>query len=175
MKILAAVGILLIGTTASAYAQAASADEGRRVWGYVFAAPAIGGAPTSEQFFHWGGGVEWRFRPRVGLAADMGALHFGDSPAYPLFMLSIDGSYHFRDQSARALVPFVTAGYSGASLVAGLDMPWANAGAGVNYWLRNGKGFRAEVRYQVTRRGAGCYGEGPCRNWFVESRAGFNF
>jgi hypothetical protein len=175
MKHLAVVGILLLATTTSAYAQAALADEGRQVWGYVFTAPAIGGAPTSEQFFHWGGGVEWRFRPRIGLAADMGALHFGDSPAYPLFILSIDGSYHFRDQSARALVPFVTAGYSGASLVAGLDMPWANAGVGVNYWLRNGKGFLAEARYQVTRRGAGCYGEGPCRNWFVESRAGFNF
>jgi hypothetical protein len=167
-------GILLVGMTTSTYAQA-PADEGRRVWGYVFAAPAIGGAPTSEQFFHWGGGVEWRLRPRLGLAADMGALHFGDSPAYPLFMLSLDGSYHFRDSSARALVPFVTAGYSGASLVAGLDMPWVNAGAGVNYWLRNGKGFRAEGRYLVTRRGAGCYGEGPCRNWLLESRAGFNF
>ena len=175
MNVVAVVGVLLIGTAASAYAQGASADEGRRVWGYVFAAPAIGGAPTSEQFFHWGGGVEWRFRPRIGLAADMGALHFADSPAYPLFMLSIDGSYHFRDSAARALVPFVTAGYTGASLVAGLDMPWANAGAGVNYWLRNGKGFLAEARYQVTRRGSGCYGPGPCRNWFVESRAGFNF
>lgn len=76
MKVLAAVGILLIGTTTSASAQAVSADEGRRVWGYVFAAPAIGEAPTSEQ---------------------------------------------------------------------------------------------------VTRRGNGCYGEGPCRNWFIESRAGFNF
>jgi hypothetical protein len=54
-------------------------------------------------------------------------------------------------------------------------MPWANAGAGVNYWLRNGKGFLAEVRYHVTRRGNGCYGPGACRNWFVESRAGFNF
>jgi hypothetical protein len=174
MKVLA-VSILLIGMTTSASGQSASADEGRRVWGYVFAAPAIGGAPNSEQFFHWGGGVEWRVQPRVGLAADMGALHVGDSPAYPLFMLSIDGSYHFRDQHARALVPFITGGYSGASLVAGLDMPWANAGAGVNYWLRNGKGFLAEVRYQVTRRGSGCYGAGPCRNWFVESRAGFNF
>jgi len=174
MKILA-VGILLIGLTTSAYAQSASAGEGRRVWAYVFAAPAIGGAPSSEQFFHWGGGVAWRFLPRVGLAADMGALHFSDSPAYPLFMLAIDGSYHFRDQGARTLVPFVTGGYSGASLVAGLDMPWANAGAGVNYWLRNGKGFLAEVRYQVTRRGNGCYGPGACRNWFVESRAGFNF
>ena len=112
MKVVTVVGILLIGTAAPAYAQAVSADEGRRVWGYVFAAPAIGGAPTSEQFFHWGGGVEWRVRPRVGLAADMGALHFGDSPAYPLFMLSIDGSYHFRDSGAHALVPFVTAGYA---------------------------------------------------------------
>jgi len=175
MKVVAVVGVLLIGTATSAYAQATSADEGRRVWGYVFAAPAIGGAPASEQFFHWGGGVEWRFQPRVGLAADMGALHFGDSPAYPLFMLSVDGTYHFHDQSARAWAPFVTAGYTGASLVSGLDMPWANVGAGVNYWLRNGKGFRFEGRYQVTRRGNGCYGEGSCRNWFVESRAGFNF
>jgi len=175
MRLLAAVGILLIGIATSAHAQAASADEGRRVWGYVFAAPGVGGAPTSEQFFHWGGGVEWRFQPRVGLAADMGALHFADSPAYPLFMLSIDGSYHFRDSGVHALVPFVTAGYSGASNVSGLDMPWANAGVGVNYWLRNGKGFRAEGRYQVTRRGTGCYGEGPCVNWVVESRAGFNF
>jgi hypothetical protein len=141
----------------------------------VFAAPGVGGAPTSEQFFHWGGGVEWRFQPRIGLAADMGALHFADSPAYPLFMLSIDGSYHFRDSGAHALVPFVTGGYSGASNVSGLDMPWANAGVGVNYWLRNGKGFRAEGRYQVTRRGTGCYGEGSCVNWVVESRAGFNF
>jgi len=130
MKILA-VGILLIGLTTSAYAQSASADEDRRVWGYVFAAPAIGGAPTAERFFHWGGGVAWRFLPRVGLAADMGALHFADPPAYPLFMVAIDGSYHFRDQGVRALVPFVTAGDSGASLVAGLDMPWANAGADV--------------------------------------------
>ena len=54
-------------------------------------------------------------------------------------------------------------------------MPWANAGAGVNYWLRHGKGFRAEARYQVTRHGAGCYGLGSCRSWFVESRVGFNF
>jgi len=175
MKFVAAVGVLLIGTATSASAQAPSTDEGRRVWGYVFAAPGVGGAPISEQFFHWGGGVEWRFRPRSGLAADMGALHFADTPAYPLFMLSIDGAYHFRDSGAHALVPFVTAGYSGASNVSGLDMPWANAGVGVNYWLRNGKGFRAEVRYQVTRRGNGCYGEGPCRNWFVESRVGFNF
>src|SRR5262245_25075856 len=175
MKVNSVVGVLLIGTAASGYAQSASADEGRRVWGYVFAAPAIGGAPTSEQFFHWGGGVEWRFQPRVGLAADMGALHFADSPAYPLFMLSIDGSYHFRDSGVHALVPFVTAGYSGASNVAGLDMPWATAGVGVNCWLRNGKGFRAEGRYQVTRRGTRCYGEGPCVNWVVESRTGFNF
>src|SRR5262245_2228644 len=175
MKIVAAVGILLMCTATSGSAQDASRDEGRRVWGYVFAAPGIGGAPTSEQFFHWGGGVEWRFRPRIGLAADMGALHFADSPAYPLFMLSIDGSYHFRDSAARALGPFVTAGYTGASLVAGLDMPWANAGAGVNYWVRNGEGLLAGVRSVVTRSGNGCYGEGPCRNWFVESRAGFNF
>lgn len=175
MKVVAVVGILLIGTATSAYAQAASADEGRRVWGYVFAAPAIGGAPTSEQFFHWGGGVEWRVRPSVGLAADMGALHFADSPAYPLFMLSIDGVYHFRDSGAYALVPFVTAGYSGASNVSGLDMPWANAGVGVNYWLRSGKGFRAEARYQVTRRGSGCYGPNSCVNWVLESRLGFNF
>jgi len=175
MKVVAVVGILLIGTATSAYAQGAPSEEGRRVWGYAFAAPAVGGAPTFEQFFHWGGGVEWLVRPRVGLAADMGALHFGDSPAYPLFMLSIDGSYHFRDRRARALVPFVAVGYSGASLVAGLDMPWANVGAGVNYWLRNGKGLLAEVRYQVTGRGSGCYGAGSCRNWFVESRAGFNF
>ena len=156
-------------------ARAASAEEGRRLWGYVFAAPAVGGTPTSEQLFHWGGGVEWRFRPRIGLAAEMGALHFSHAPAYPLFMLSIDGAYHFRDQAARALIPFVTAGYTGASNVSGLDMPWANAGAGVNYWFRNGKGIRAEGRYQVTRRGNGCYGAGDCRNWLVESRAGFNF
>lgn len=90
-------------------------------------------------------------------------------------MLSIDGSYRFRDQAARALIPFVTAGYTGASNVSGLDMPWANAGAGMNYWFRNGKGIRAEGRYQVTRRGNGCYGAGDCRNWLVESRAGFNF
>jgi hypothetical protein len=175
VKFVAAVGVLLIGTATSASAQAASPDEGRRVWGYVFAAPGVGGAPTSEQFFHWGGGVEWRVRPRIGLAADMGALHFADSPAYPLFMLSIDGVYHFRDSGAHALVPFVTAGYSGASNVSGLDMPWANAGVGVNYWLRNGKGFRAEARYQVTRRGSGCYGPNSCVNWVVESRLGFNF
>jgi hypothetical protein len=175
MKVVAAAGILLIGTATSASAQTSSTDGGRQVWGYVFVAPGVGGAPTSERFFHWGGGVEWRFKPHVGLAADMGALHFADSPAYPLFMLSLDGSYHFRDSGAHALVPFVTGGYSGASNVSGLDMPWANAGAGVNYWLRNGKGFRAEARYQVTRRGSGCYGEGACRNWVLESRAGFNF
>ena len=83
---MAVIGTLLIGTATSAHAQAASADEGRQVWGYVFTAPGIGGAPMSEQFFHWGGGIEWRFRPRIGFAADMGALHFVDSPAYPLFM-----------------------------------------------------------------------------------------
>ena len=80
MKVVTVVSILLLGAATSAYAQAASADEGRRVWGYVFAAPAIGGAPTSEQFFHWGGGVQWRFRPRVGLAADMTT--FGTAPRW---------------------------------------------------------------------------------------------
>jgi hypothetical protein len=151
--------------------------HGRQLWGYVFVAPGFAGVPDSpERMLHWGGGVEWRFHKAIGIGAEAGALHLGSAAAYPLFMMSVNGSYHFRErQTGRTLVPFVTAGYTGASMVSGLDMPWFNCGVGTNYWFHNKTGARLELRYQATDRGTGCFAEGDCRNWSLEARVGFNF
>lgn len=180
--------MILLGTgSVRAFAQQAAPHEAaqssaqrpasRKVWGTIFVAPGIGLIPDQQQLFHWGGGVEWAFHKSIGIGAEMGALHEADAPAYPLFMLSVNGYYYFRDtQAGHALVPFITAGYTGASLVAGLDMPWFNAGAGANYWFKNRKGLRFDVRYQISNRGTGCFAyRGVCRNSLVESRIGFNF
>lgn len=124
---------------------------------------------------HWGGGFEWQFYKSLGIAAEVGIVHLLEAPEYPGGMLSVNGSYYFRNArpGEKSLVPFVTAGYT-------LD-PFStssfNLGGGVNYWSRGRMGLRLEVRDHVSGQPAGvCLGNNPdCRNWFLEFRVGLNF
>jgi hypothetical protein len=175
---IATVRSISLGENTEAGRSAPASDRsGQGLWGYIFLAPAVGGVPRSERLLHWGGGVEWRSSRAVGIAAEIGALHRADEPAYPLLMVAVNGSYHFgASRAGRSLLPFVTAGYTGSSLVAGLDMPWFNWGGGLNYFAKNGKGVRLEVRHHITDRGTGCFAANSgCHNWVLESRVGFNF
>jgi hypothetical protein len=116
----------------------------RRIWGYgYFTVGGISNGGTSS-LIGGGGGAEGLVHKGVGLGADFGVFAHNGFGGIGLF--SVNGTYHFiNSQSSPKAVPFVTGGYS----VIGLSEPGSNggnAGAGVNYWLRERLGLRLEFR-----------------------------
>jgi len=158
---LAAVGLLIgtLVTSASAEPLPRAADDRGRIYGYVFAAPLIRFVTYCEDFNpatircqesswvredpipHVGAGVEWRPVRSVGLATEVGLVK---PNGYPGGILSVNGTFYPREwpPSRRALLPFVTGGYS-------LDSDRShglNVGAGMTYAGRGAPGLRLEAR-----------------------------
>lgn len=95
-----------------------------------------------------GGGAEafvWR---RLAIGGDLSAQRFvAQGPVFGLLSGSV--TYHFADrQKAIGFDPFISFLPSGAFV----DGSWVSAGGmggGLNYWLRQGIGLRAEGRFLV--------------------------
>jgi hypothetical protein len=128
----------------------------QRLSGYVFAAPGVfqeeftydvgfphGGYEIRRRTFiagHVGGGLDWRFYKSLGLSVEGGAVTLD---GYPTGSLSLNGAYWFLtgNDERRPIMPFITGGYSRISTLNGL-----NAGAGVDYWVRQRWGLKFEIR-----------------------------
>ena len=81
-------------------------------------------------------------------------------------LFSSNASYHFLNASQnRKLVPFVTAGYTGA-FQSEWGESWFNFGGGADYWFRERAGLRVEFRDHVDPQ----HSE-PIH--FLEARVGF--
>jgi hypothetical protein len=120
--------------------------------GWAFVAPGgstSGGSTTGT--LHVGGGGEYVFNRGIGLGAEIGAVGPWNNFRSALGLLSLNGSYHF--MRGAKLDPFVTGGYTLAFRSGTLNM--GNYGAGLNYWLGDHLGVRAEFRDHVhVNRGA---------------------
>ena len=92
---------------------------------------------------HFGGGYERLVYRGLGVSTEIGVQKEGGA-SYGLF--SANGSYHFTGLARiQKLVPFLTAGYSGAFNGGGGES-WVNFGGGVDYWFRDRVGLRLEFR-----------------------------
>jgi hypothetical protein len=116
-----------------------------RGYGYVFGAPG-GSTPGGEANFHIGAGGEGLIYKGLGAGADIGYLTPVRDWGSGVGLLSVNGSYHFLPQDRR-LDPFVTAGYSLVFRSGSANL--VNFGGGVQYWMRDRLGLRAEFRDHV--------------------------
>lgn len=147
MRKLCLLLLVLALTPALAVAQD---SEGRRLQGYVFAAPGgISAVGNTAAAFHAGIGGEGLLYKGLGAGAEVGYLFPTRAPGDGIGIFSLNGSYHFVNQNKpRKVVPFVTAGYSRAFGQGGFNM--VNYGGGVNWWMRDRLGLRLEARDHVT-------------------------
>ena len=150
------VFVLLFAGLASAQSQAASTDPGNtqthRALGYVFAAPGVYiGNADSVATLHLGGGAEARVYRGLGIGAEIGGIAALQGSGGGLGLFSVNGSYHFEQKGK--VSPFLTWGYSIVSGSGTRNL--INFGGGVNYWLREGKGIRLEVRDHYYMDGSG--------------------
>lgn len=111
---------------------------------YAFAAPgALSQGPTKT--LHVGGGFDALFIQGFGVSVEGGYLGpLPDGFDYGIGVVSTNAVQHFGTPRRRALVPFVSGGYSLAFRSAighGL-----NVGGGVNYWFSDGVALRIELR-----------------------------
>ena len=109
---------------------------------YAFLAP---GRVDDEPTLHIGFGGETPLYKGLNLGAELGLIRAGTDLEGTAGLLAVNGSYHFRNvtRSAR-LVPFITGGTS-------LAFPYGGAlgvnfGGGLNYWIHDRMGWRAEFR-----------------------------
>ncbi|MBI4487309.1 MAG: hypothetical protein HY655_15000 [Acidobacteria bacterium] len=103
-------------------------------------------------------------------------VHRLDTPEYPGFALSINGSYHVGEapRGRRSLVPFVTGGYSIGVFSGDFPESGFNVGAGANYWSRGRSGLRLEVR-ATAMRFESLRDRFEPYSWLVAFRAGVNW
>ena len=134
----------LLVLSATGQAQEAQPPRGR---GYVFFAPGtVSNRSERATTLHIGGGYERLVYKGLGVGSEIGIQKEGGD-TYALF--SANGSYHFTNLAPnRKIVPFLTAGYSGAFNGEGGEN-WFNFGGGLDYWLRPTKALRLEVRDHV--------------------------
>ena len=145
----------------------------KRAIGYLFVAP--GGAASNQDSsptMHFGGGGEYLIYKGLGAGAEIGALlpvgssGCSCSTGNGIGLFSSNASYHFLNASQnRKLVPFVTAGYTGA-FQSEWGESWFNFGGGADYWFRERAGLRVEFRDHVDPQ----HSE-PIH--FLEARVGF--
>ena len=125
----------------------ASAEESN---GYVFvgAAKPSGNPFTRYQntFAHLGGGGEVALGRWMGFGVEIGVLIPSGSGSQAVGLGSLGPYFHFLTSDSK-IDPFVAGGYS-AQFRGGVSNLW-HAGGGVNYWLRDRLGIRAEFRDHV--------------------------
>src|SRR5262245_2847221 len=63
---------------------------------YSVTPAAIARYHAMENTVEWGGGVEWAMTPAVGIGAELRAMHLSEAPEYPGGIVSVNGTYHFR-------------------------------------------------------------------------------
>ena len=155
----AMVSVLISALAAEAQPVGSSSPGRNTLSGYVFAGPALDfndicetldanrlgclrPAVRVDTLWHLGAGVDYRFFESFGVLAEVSTIGSRDGGTG---ILSVNGAYHFRDTPAagRALVPFVTGGYS---LVQGAITNLFNLGGGVDYWTPGSLGLRLETR-----------------------------
>jgi hypothetical protein len=147
-------------------AQPAGAFRDR--WAFGFMSPGFTTDPKNAAIWHIGGGYEWLVARTFALSAGAGVMIAGVEGADWGFPVSTNGSYYFREApvAQRALVPFISAGYTRGGFSHSSNM--FNIGAGFNQWTQGWSGFRFEVRHHISDE------RGPNgRNWFVDFRLGF--
>jgi len=143
-------GLLFLALT-PALAPGQTSDQPRGQ-GYAFFAPGgISGGGATTGTLHFGGGVEALFYKGLGVGGELGYLAPKRSFSNGIGILSLNGSYHFRNSKPpRKAVPFVTGGYS-LGFRSGTQNLF-NFGGGVNYWMRDHLGLRLEFRDHVNPR-----------------------
>jgi hypothetical protein len=112
--------------------------------GYVFA--GLGAANTTGTF-HVGIGGERRIFSGFGVGAEIGGMVALRSMEDGLAMFSVNGIYTFNRKAAGRVRPFMTAGYTSASLDGGVNA--INFGGGVHYWFSRRFGARLEFRDHI--------------------------
>jgi hypothetical protein len=147
MRRLVLIAVSLFGFTALASAQETSLPRGM---GYVFVAPGIAvddGGPTGT--LQLGGGGEFRIYKGLAAGAELGGLGVIGDSAGGLGIFSLNGYYHIPNATRSGkLIPFVTAGYTGAGN-AEWGERWFNVGGGADYWFKKRIGLRVEFRDQI--------------------------
>lgn len=118
---------------------------------YMFLAP--GSVSTGGgTILHVGGGVDVVHRSGFGGGGEFGYVgRIPDGFDYGLGLASFTGSYRWL--RGDTVVPFVNGGWSVAA-IRGSGYAY-HAGAGVDYWLRDGFGLRLEVRDHFPPDGGG--------------------
>jgi hypothetical protein len=133
-----AVGVVFMGASRLAEAQSA-------VYGIGGPAGVSGFFRTSSNAVHAAGGVDVLAAGRVGVSGEFGI--FGNISSV-LWVTSANGTFALVDGSAARVVPFVTGGYTRMSSGDGSFNAW-NVGAGINAWLGERIGVRADFRDHV--------------------------
>lgn len=137
-------------------------------WAFAFMSPGFTNDPKNAAIWHIGGGYEWLLARTFGASAGAGVMIAGVEGADWGFPVSANASYYFREApvAQRALVPFISAGYTRGGFTRSSNM--FNIGAGFNQWTQGWSGFRFEVRYHASDETAP-----NGRNWFLDFRLGF--
>jgi hypothetical protein len=162
----AATGAAVVQVAQTPAAQ--PAGDFRDRWAFGFMSPGFTTDPKNAAIWHIGGGYEWLVARTFALSAGAGVMIAGVEGADWAFPVSTNGSYYFREAPVvqRALVPFISAGYTRGGFSHSSNM--FNIGAGFNQWTQGWSGFRFEVRHHISDE------RGPNgRNWFVDFRLGF--
>lgn len=139
MRYIAAIALFSISLPLPCLAQQSN--------GYVFVGATNPGSNPftlyQSTFAHLGGGGETDLGKWFGFGAEIGALLASDHQAG---LASLGPYLHFLTSESR-VDPFVTTGYT-MLIRGGLGHLW-HAGGGVNYWLKDRIGLRAEFRDHV--------------------------
>ncbi len=132
--ILASLGLLVVACQAQTYKGQA----------YIFGAPGTQTA-GDEYTLHLGAGGEYFIKRGLAAGGEIGYLGLTRAYEHGFFVLSGNGSYHFRPARGDAkLVPFVTGGYSLGFRDGSMNL--VNFGGGVTCWIGRKHGLRLEVR-----------------------------
>lgn len=116
--------------------------------GVVFGAPGVAANGGSSATIHVGAGAEGLVYKGLGIGGEIGYLAPTSSLGDGFGVLSVNGSYHFRNATASGkVVPFVTGGWSLAFRSGSAN--GVNFGGGIDYWFKDRLGLRFEVRDHV--------------------------
>jgi hypothetical protein len=154
------IAVLVIVISGLAQAQGRTrvqpqSDEERKLQGYVLA--GLGDFSTGSNGFQIGGGVDAIVFKGFSVGGELSHIAAGSNQ----LLLSANGSYHFLNGSkANKFDPFATFGYSRflRSSTVGADANAVNFGGGVNYWLSNKFGLRADFRDHIGTGGGSLIG-----------------
>ena len=137
--ILTSMAVLILGSLANAQ----EAPAFRHGLGHFVLGPTvITDGSDAKSAWQAAVGGEYRFANGLGIGAEIGGLD-------ELAQISFNPYFHFNTLDRRGkLVPFVTAGFTGAGNME-FGENWLNFGGGVDYWIKNRVGARFEVRDMV--------------------------